>query len=97
MSGGFIRQGSTCRALQLHPENAQTTGVDLALAFGWVQFIAGKLTACHGLQKNPVQCNTVKKGVGTWAVTYAAGRCRSGTPHPQLTKKVTGKIYMEQM
>lgn len=69
MSGVFIRQGSTCWDLQLHPGNAQTSRVDLALAFGWVQFIADKLTACHGLQKNPVQCNTVKKGVGTWLAT----------------------------
>lgn len=69
MSGSFIRQGSTCWDLQLHPENAQTTRVGLALAIGWVQFIADKLTACHGLQKNPVQCNTVEKGVGTWPAT----------------------------
>lgn len=73
MSGFFIRQGSTCWDLQLHPENAQTTRVDLTLAFGWVQFIAGKLTACHGLQKIPVQCNTVKKG---WA------RGQQPTPRP---------------
>lgn len=58
--------------LQLHPGNAQTTRVGLSLAFGWVQFLADKLTACHGLQKNPVQCNTVEKGVGTWPATNAA-------------------------
>lgn len=92
MSGFFIRQGSTCWALQLHPENAQTNRVDLALAFGWVQFIADKLTACHGLQKNPVQCNTVKKRGG-----HVANNQRSGNPHPQLTEKVTGKFYMERM
>ena len=50
----------------------QTSRVGLALAFSWVQSIAGKLTACHGLQKNPVQCNTVGKGVGTWAAANTA-------------------------
>lgn len=99
MSGVFIRQGSTCWALQLYPENAQTNRVDLALAFGWVQFIADKLTAWHGLQKNPVQCNTVKKRGGHVANNQHRGRCRrrSGNPHPQSTEKVTGKFYMERM
>lgn len=100
VSGFFIRQGSTCWPLQLHPENAQTNKVDLALAFGWVQFIADKLTACHGLQKNPVQCNTVNKRGGHVASNQRRGRYRrrrNGNPHPQLTERVTGKIYMERM
>lgn len=101
MSGGLIRQGSACWYFVLHPDSAQTSTVGLALALGWVQFIAGKLTACHGLQKNPVQCNTVKRGVARGqqptpaAVVVAA--VAAGTQHLQLTEKLTGKIYMEHM
>lgn len=73
----------------------------LALALTWVQFIAGKLTACHGLQKNPVQCDTVNKGVGTWAAANTAAiivaAVAAGTQHPRSTEKLTGEIYLGQM
>lgn len=97
-SGLFIRPGSTCWALHSHPENAQASRVDLALAFGWVQFIAHKLAVCYALQKNPVQCNTVRMGCGHVASNQRHGRCRRRRGgNPQSTNKVSGMVYMEQL
>jgi hypothetical protein len=56
----------------------------------------GKPTSCHGTQKNPVQCNTVRKRVcarGQQPNTAARFACRPRLRNPQSNKKkLTGEI-----